>query len=223
MNKNIAYFIGVLHSDGYVYIFHDKKKNRDRHRFRLHVAKASYPMVKKIQTIFQEEFNKNIKILNLKDKISGDKMPYFSTEFNNLLPLFNKLDINKNTVPEWITSNQKLFCAYLAGVIDGDGDVCIKRPKYPQCRIKITSGYRLEYLEKLIERHLNCGCWIEPIVPSGKGLPKLKSKPKIAYRHCFYISPKNILIFKQFVYPHIQILHKRKTLEKFFKTRGVSI
>jgi len=32
INKDIAYFIGVLHSDGYIYIFNDKRRNRNQIR-----------------------------------------------------------------------------------------------------------------------------------------------------------------------------------------------
>ncbi len=47
LDENIAYFIGVLHSDGCIYVFNDKKRNRQSMRLNLTVGEKSIPMALK--------------------------------------------------------------------------------------------------------------------------------------------------------------------------------
>ena len=220
MNENIAYFIGVLHSDGSIYLFNDRKRNRIQHRFRIQVEEKSLPMVKKIQQIFKQEFNRNIKIHFEGKNVYGNSIYYLQTSINRLLPNFSEIGITKTSIPDWVNSDAKMFCAYLAGLIDGDGDVCIKRPKYPQCRIRITSGKILNSLKLLVLKHIGSSLWIEPvIIDSVIDIPPRKIHGK-AFRHCFYVSSKNIKVIKNFVYPYIQIEHKKELLCKFFKMKN---
>jgi len=222
MNENIAYFIGVLHSDATLYVFNDRKRNRVQHRFRLEVGKKSLPMVTKIQQILKKEFGRKLKIQFLERREYGSKYFYLQTSINKLLPAFSEIGIDKKSIPKWISSDFKMFCAYLAGVIDGDGDVCIKRPKYPQCRIRITSGKRLEILRELVMKHMGCSLWIEKVyIESFIGIPPRRISG-YGFRHCFYVSSKNIENIKRFVYPNIQIEHKRKSLERFFEMKNVA-
>ena len=51
INSNVAYLIGVLHSDGCIYRFHDKKRNRTQIRLNLTVGEKSLPMSRKFQKI----------------------------------------------------------------------------------------------------------------------------------------------------------------------------
>lgn len=222
MNENIAYFIGVLHSDATLYVFNDKKRNRIQHRFGLEVEEKSLPMVARIQQILKQEFNRNVKIHFKGISEYGTKIFYLQTSINNLLPTFSRIGINKKSIPKWISSDFKMFCVYLAGVIDGDGDVCIKRPKYPQCRIRITSGKILESLKSLVVKHIGCSLWIEKVfIESFIGVPPRRISGW-GFRHCFYVSSKNIEIIRKFVYPNIQIKHKRQLLERFFKIKNVA-
>ncbi|NIP40928.1 MAG: hypothetical protein GTN39_05415 [Candidatus Aenigmarchaeota archaeon] len=173
-------------------------------------------MLRRIQKIIASELQRNVKIT--KKSCMQDYNPVFGLELNikTLLPKFKEMGINKKTIPKWIKYNYKMFGAYLAGVIDGDGDITIKRPKYPQCRVRITSGKVLSETKKLVEKHLNCKCNIESYVVSTYSLPRAKVKEGIGYKHYFYISPKNVSIFKRYVYRYLQIAHKRATLERFF-------
>jgi len=214
MNENISYFIGVLHTDASIYVFHNKKRDSVQHRFRLEVGEKSLPMLKKTRRILKFEFNRNLKVYFEGKNEYGTKMFCLQTSINKLLPLFKELKIDKHTVPSYILSDTKLFGAYLAGLIDGDGDVCIKRPKYPQCRIKITSEHKSHLLIDMIRKHMNSGAWIEKTY-GYVTLPRGKVVKPNAFRHCFYLSPKNVQNFMKFVYPHIQIFHKKLIIEKF--------
>lgn len=107
--------------------------------------------------------------------------------------------------PSWINS-RKFFGPYVAGVIDGDGNVRIKRPEYPQCYVDITSAPEPKELQVAVEKYLNC---------SSSYRHKERGNNSW-YRLQFLVSSKNIDIVKEFVYPHIQIKHKREAMEKYF-------
>ncbi len=214
--EDLAYFVGVLHSDGCVFTY--SFRNKTRHRYILDVGKKSLPMLKKVNQIFREEFGRTLKI---RKKFHKNENPTFLIEVDiaNLRGAFARLSIDKEKLAPWIKTNQHFFCAYLAGVIDGDGDISIKRPQYPQCRVRITAGEKLPRLMKLIRRHLKCPGNIERAIVSTYTLPRPKIKFGIGYRHCFYLSPKNMKIFKKFVLPHINIMHKRRKLLEFYTSR----
>jgi len=219
LNENISYLIGVLHTDGCIYKFYDKKENRIRHRFSIYVEEKSVPMVEKVQNVLSKEFQRNVKILSRGKNEYGNNCFYLQTGINKLLPTFSLLGISKNTLPLEIHQDKKLFCAYLSGVIDGDGNICIKRPQYPQCRIRIATGKKIKYLKTLIEEHLNCKCFVNKvIVDSVIGVPPRKVHGECFY-YDFYLSSKNYNEFKNLVYPFIQIKHKKKVIERFFKIK----
>jgi hypothetical protein len=215
--EDLAYFVGVLHTDGCICTY--RFKDSTRRRYILDVGKKSVPMLKKIRDIFHEEFGRTIKIRRIHHK---NENPTFVIEVDiiNLRDLLAKWKIDKKKLAPWIGNSQRLFCAYLAGVIDGDGDVSIKRPQYPQCQVRITAGEELPELMKLIQRHLRCACGLQVAIVSTYSLPRAKKKFGVAYRHCFYLSKKNLRVFKKFVLPYIQIKHKRQKLLDFYKMRA---
>ncbi|MEM3455198.1 MAG: LAGLIDADG family homing endonuclease [Candidatus Micrarchaeia archaeon] len=202
MNSDIAYFIGVLHSDGYIYTFHDKKSNKNYLRIVFNVSEKSLPMIQRVQTILQTQFGKWTKI----QKRRRQEIYYLQTSIKRSATLFNSLGIKKGFLPKWIFSDNSLFGSYLAGLIDGDGNICIKRPKHPQCRIKITDSIKQEKLKQKIEKIL--GCYVGVYYDR-------------AYNIEFYVSKKNIEFVKRFIYPAIQIPHKKNTLMKFLTSREV--
>jgi hypothetical protein len=102
--------------------------------------------------------------------------------------------------------NEEIFFAYLAGMIDGDGNVCIKRPSYPQCRITITSEFMLPELKSHIERFLGCK------------VNYYKYKNRNAYNIDFYISPKNFAKARERLYPNMTINHKKEALLRFLES-----
>ena len=140
----------------------------------------------------------------------------------NLLKLFCKLKIDFKQVhpPDWILKNSALFGSYLAGVIDGDGDVRIKRPKYPQCCIRVHSRRRLFKLEESIKNFLKCGV---------SSITREKQNVFVGNtfnsRGCvteFSLSSKNITFFREFVIRYIAINHKKELLERYIMKRRVA-
>jgi len=214
-NADVSYLIGAFQSDGYFYIFNDKKRNKICKRFGISGINPSLPMIKQVQKIFKEEFDRHVKIQYYKTR----KLYYFITSINNLLPLFISLGIlpKRQFPPKWIRENPKFFGMYLSGLIDGDGSICIKRPEYPQCRIRICYGKIPTKLSKLIERVLNCSTTITHTTTHTN--IKGREINGTGYNLDFYVSPKNMSFVKRYIYPYIQIEHKRKKLEDFFKLK----
>lgn len=213
MNENIAYFIGVLHTDGCIYSFENVKRNNIQHRFRLQASEKSLPMLEKVQEILIKEFGRKLKIHFDGLNKYGTKIFSIQTSINRLKQRFFELGIDKKSLPKWIEENTKMFFIYLAASIDGDGTVCVKRRKtYPQCTVRIISGKINEKLQKHIENNLNCSCWIEPMKRSKSSFSK---RNIVGYRHCFYVSSKNKEIFRKSVLPHIQLNYKRRIIENY--------
>ncbi len=201
---SLAYFIGVIHSDGYVYRFFHKKRNKDYIRLKLTVAKCSLPMALKFQKILLRSLNRNVCMW----KHKGINLYSIQTSVNNFGSLFLYW---KRNIPEEIQQNPGLFGAYLGGLIDGDGHIKIKRNTgdriISQCVIKIADSRPLEIVKSLVEKYMKCRVHFE-YDKRGKGV--LTS---------FYVSNKNIEYVKKSVYPHIAIPHKTKTLKKHFEMK----
>ena len=217
LNNKLAYMIGIFQSDGYYTVFNDKKRNKVQCRFGVDCKIGSLPMLLEFQKIFNESFNRKVSIQKNKVGVFS-----FRTTINSLLLLFKELEIlpKRYSAPTWI-QNVELFGAYLAGLIDGDGSVCIKRPKYPQCRIRITDEFSQEYLRSFIRKMFGCSVNITPV----KKTATLNGK-KIygeAFDLDFYVSKKNIQIIKRCVYPFIQIGHKKDTIGRFLGLKKGSL
>jgi hypothetical protein len=217
MNLRVAYFIGALQSDGTFHLFKDKKRKRKVYRIRFQVGEKSLPMLKYLQQIFAIDFDRKLKINFDGVNDYGTKIYTLGTSVNELLPQLSALGVHKYKIAKEIATNKRLFCTYLAGLIDGDGDICIKRPKYPQCEIRITAGKPMYKVKQLISHFLDCGVRIEKI--EGNSIIEGRLVHSTGCRHCFYLSSKNFYDFIRYVYPHIQIDHKRKVLQKFFKIK----
>ncbi len=201
---SLAYFIGVIHSDGYIYSFFHKKRNNTIIRVHLTVAKRSLPMALKFQRILLHSLNRNVCIWKQK----GVNLYSIQTSVNKFGNLF--LDW-KRDIPKEIQKSPALFGSYLGGLIDGDGHIKIKRNTgdriISQCVIKIADSRPLEIVKSLVEKYMKCGVHFE-YDKRGKGV--LTS---------FYVSNKNIEYVKKLVYPHIAIPHKTKTLKKYFEMK----
>lgn len=169
-------------------------------------------MVKKVQEIFNKIFNRNVKIYRGSDGVYEIKYLV-----KTLIPTFKKLDIkikDPPVLPKWI-NNINFFGPYLAGVIDADGSVCIKRPKYPQCNIKIYSGHHQLKLKKSIEKHFNCKVFDTKEIKYNKIWKTWTS----VFRIDFTISPKNVTMIKKYLLPYIVIPRKRNKIKKYIKER----
>ena len=160
-------------------------------------------MLEKARAVMKKEFGRNLTINEKGDK----KYFYLQTTIKSDIDSFKDFGFlsPKSQTPAWISKDESVFFAYLAGMIDGDGNVCIKRPSYPQCRITITSEFMLPELKSYIERFLKCRVFY------------YKYKKRNAYNIDFYISSKNAKIARDKLYPNLAIKHKRKILNDFMK------
>jgi len=210
MNKDFCYFIGVIQGDGTCRKYIDRTKNKKR--LCLFLAGKDIEMVSRSANIFNSTFRKNVGIF----RRSRDNLFGFSTTVNSLAYFFNKLKIDFSDppkAPNWIKNNEDLFGSYLAGLIDSDGSVCIKRKKYPQCKVNIISGHPQHDLKKSIEKNLKCKASIEE---SG-GIMKSTGKWYPGFDLVFLVSSKNREFVRKNVLPFITIPRKRETIEKYLK------
>lgn len=223
-SEGLAYWIGVAQSDGCLtqYIVNrGRYKSREESRIEMSigVCSKSLPMLNKFRDLSGTLFNRQCQIWKTKRKDEWK----FHMGAKSLLTLFRKLDIDltSNTFipPFWVTQKSKYFGAYLAGLIDGDGDVCVKRPKYPQCAISISSGSFQDILAQKITQILSCSVY------QTKQHKRCFSKKLgrfiegTGYKLVFYASRKNNEFISSFVIPHLQLLHKKKTIDNFINTR----
>lgn len=112
-------------------------------------------MLERFVQIFESKFGRRLKIHRLSR--GGYKI---GTSVKRLIETFEKLCIyfHETSIPSWIIKDSESFGAYLAGKIDGDGDIRIKgkRRPTPQCVIRISDGSPQRELKIIIEKHLKC-------------------------------------------------------------------
>lgn len=204
INQNVAYLIGVLHSDGYTYVFNDKKRNKTIMRIRLTIGGKSLPMVIKFQSILLCSFGKRVSIY--KARIHNRYV--LETSVNKMWNMFQGW---KESIPAPIKEGVNLAGAYLAGLIDGDGNINIKRNvqdrKIPQCLIRISSSEPLVEVKEIIMRFFNCKVHFA-YAKTSKGVDT-----------GFYLSQKNATLLQKYIYPHLAIPHKIAVLDRFFKMK----
>jgi len=209
LNQNFSYFVGAIQGDGSRWDFFDKKMNYMRNG--LSFNSIDFILVKKMSFIMNKAFKRKTNVYHKKDGSFG-----FTTSIKTLLKTFQSLEIDFKDPPKppsWILKNIKFFGPYLAGVIDTDGSVCIKRKKYPQCKIKIISGHPQVELKSSIEKILNCKASIED---SGK-IMKSTGKWYPGFDLVFLVSSKNNEIFRKYIVPHIQLERKKNIIELYLK------
>lgn len=212
-SEELAYWIGVAQSDGC--LSRIKWKNKIIFRVKSKVGIKSLPMLKKFQELSGLLFDRNAKIFKVRKK------PYFTFQFGakTLLTLFNELNIIFSRVvpPKWILREDKLFGAYLAGVIDGDGDIRVKRPKYPQCAVRIWSNAYLSKLINSIKNIMKCSV----NVSYKEEITQIEGRKINSHKHSleFYISKKNFRFFKKFVIPWMTLEYKREKVKSYIKQR----
>ena len=159
------------------------------------------------KTIFNKEFRKNVTILKRRDR----ELFVIQTSVNKLLKTLNYLEIipKKFHAPKWI-NNLNLFGAYLAGLIDGDGDVRIRRKNYPQCAIRITKGVKDIILIDQIKNFLNCNVSCYHVTT--KSILNGRKIIGRAFRIEFLVSSKNKELFKLYLLPFLRIVHKKQII-----------
>lgn len=215
VNKDLAYLIGSYQSDGYFYTFNDKKRNKISKRLGISGCKKSLPMLIRFRDTLRKNFDRNVKIENIKNR----NIFVVRASVNRLIKTFESIELlsKQFSAQDWILKNNELFGSFLAGLIDGDGSVVVKRPRYPQCCIRIWDGTPPFKLKVQIERKMNCTARIYFV--KSDAILRGKRIQGQGYYLEFYISRKNIDFMKKFVMPEIQIFHKKRPLEEFVKLR----
>jgi hypothetical protein len=187
-SKLLSYWIGVVQTDGSL---ENYKSKEDKISTNIHfgICKNSLPMLQKFHFISKNLLKRDSKIFSSK---SRPGVWEYHIGIRRLLNDFKNLDImfgDPPIPPFWVTENPEFLGAYLAGIIDGDGDIRIKRKTYPQCAIRISSGKPQEILSNIIKQNLGCSVSL--------------------------FSSKNMDFINKFVIPEIALSWKREKLIKF--------
>jgi hypothetical protein len=217
-SNNLSYLIGALQGDGcFCKYYANDRNNRKTLRHVIRMEAMDLEMVKKVQETFNKIFNRNVKIYKGFDGVYEIKYLV-----KTLIPIFKKLDIrikDPPIPPKWVNGNINFFGPYLAGVIDSDGSICIKRPQYPQCNIKIYSGHPQLELKKSIERHFKCKVFSTKEIKYNK-IWKIWTS---VFRVDFTISPKNVFLIEKYLLPYLTIPRKSNEIKKYIKQRWSGI
>lgn len=215
---DIAYFIGAMQTDGCLSIYFSKSKKIYKYKFEMGVGEKSLPMLRHVISILADVFDRKVSIVKRKNL----NLYRFQTTVKQLMATFEDLGITtfkQVDAPDWVRDDINYFGAFLAGVIDGDGNVTIKRKSYPLCYIRIFAEECLSELMNLIEKHLNCETHFK--LNHIKSYFKRDYNEKIfsCYSHGFYVSTKNKDVFKKYVLPHLQLEYKREQIANYIETR----
>lgn len=211
-STDLAYWLGVMHSDGNFNRF--ISDNFVRYKIQLNVSKKSMPMMIKFKEISERLFQRKSKIFRIKNGFY--KLYNFHIGVTEILNQMKELNVGLNnppTPPNWITINKKFFGAYLAGLLDGDGTVRVKRKKYPQFGIRICGDKKQKFLGNLVSRHLKCNTWFE-LQHSHAFLNGRKINGK-GYALEFHLSSKNYKFIENFVIPHMSLTYKINKMKEF--------
>lgn len=223
--QDLAYWLGVLHSDGKRVCYTVKKNGKSSLRWELalEVAPKSLPMLEKFRRIFEFKFGRKLKIHRLSN---GNYK--IGTSIKKLIGELKALGINfrGTSIPSWVAENPKFFGAYLAGRIDGDGDIRVKgyKRRTPQCAVRIHDGNPQVELKHIIQKQLRC----RASITRRRRVSILKGR-KIqgtCYSLEFVVSKKNIEFIARYLVPHLVISHKKQKLAgyvEFFRNRYSSL
>lgn len=113
------------------------KKKVYKYKLEMGVGEKLLPMLRKVVSILDDVFGRKVSISKRKNL----NLYRFQTTVKNLMEQFRSFDIKtfkQVTAPDWINSNINYFGAFLAGVIDGDGNITITRKSYPMCSVLYT-------------------------------------------------------------------------------------
>lgn len=213
-SEELAYWIGVAQTDGSLYY---QGKGKKYLYLELEVSRKSLPMLKKFSKITYKIFNLNGKVSKRKDRNTFFR---FRKSVTKLAPLLESLDFEFKDAPippYWCVS-QEFFGAYLAGLIDGDGNIrYLKFKNIKTCIIKISSEQKQMILAKYINKFCNC----KTRITFRQEYNMLGGKRIFGrwYELEFNVSPKNFIFFKKFVLPYIAISYKKDKLFNFIKER----
>ena len=205
-----CYWIGLVQSDG-CFRKHFTNKRTSYH-YVVDISSIEKDHLKKFQEISLNVLNRKVKIHRMKYRNTYD----IRIGVSRLIPLFTNLNIRFDDPPQpphWIAENMEFFGPYLAGIIDGDGDIRVSRKQYPQCKIRITSGKPQYQLRKTIKNLLGSGCCIY----SEHRIAYLDGRriEGTCYRLEFLVSKKNVQLIKNHILPWIALKRKQKIVRNF--------
>jgi hypothetical protein len=201
-SEELLYWIGVVQSDGCLNSYYDKKRNTTYHRISVTVSKKSLPMLKKFQVISNSVLGSNIRIYSCKNETFKCTLGA-----KNLIKIFKDLKIKISDPPippKWVFDKDELLGSYIAGLIDGDGNVNTGKNQ-SKCTIEIFSHDKQFLLKSLLRNKLKCGIWIR--------------KMDGCYGIGFRVSHKNYRFIENYVLPHLAILHKADKLKVFINEK----
>ena len=208
-----AYWLGLTHSDC---AFSRWINKNGKYQNELHMEVKSEILIK--------EFQKGLAFINRFPDYFKTKRNVFTCKspVNSILPLLKSINLfpkHKFVPPNFISTDKALFGAYLAGIIDGDGNVRVKRKKYPQCAIRITSSSEQVLLTNLIKKFLNCSV-SNTNVSDERYFEKENRIIRGSWNVLeFLISSKNFSFFLYYVLPYIKLRYKKEIIENFIKKK----
>lgn len=203
-SEELAYWLGLAQADGYFDI---------KHKI-LRLELVSFSLVERFKQISEKYLGRTAKIQRYEHRGTW----CYVIGIGKLIKYFERIGFHFKDPPfppGWISSDIKLFGAYIAGLIDGDGHVQIKRPKYPQCVIKIASSKKQIELQKLIEEKFECSSYIYHAKNK-----KLRSEGfSYWFSLEFYVSKKTFEVIEDYIIPWIKLDYKRLKIEDFIRSR----
>jgi hypothetical protein len=213
-DEELAYWVGIVQTDGCIVKYVPKNRKTERIEISMEVSKKSLPMLRKFKEICQTYLKRKCKIWKV-------RRGQFATHVcvKGLQDVLESLGVNVKGIkpPKWVVRNMKFFGAYLAGIIDGDGNVRVKRKKYPQCAIRVYSKENPSILAEFIRKFLRCAVRIT----FHTGTRKLNGKIIVGkwYELEFLVSSKNYIFMSKYVIPFLQIKYKRDKLTRYINQR----
>jgi len=196
-NENLAYWIGVVQSDGCFKTYFEKRRSSLRNLISFTIGRNSLPMLQKFQSLSRTLFNRNAQIF----KANNIEKWYFQISVKELLGDFKKFDITFGDPPKpavWLLSNHRYFGAYLAG-------------------LRITNSIEQTNLQQSISKILACKVSIAPRAQE-KRLGERKFIGK-SFELEFYVSKKNYQFIKSYVAPYITLDYKKNKLLQFIESK----
>ena len=205
--QEFAYWLGLIQTDGYLRTVERKGKNRTFIGF----CSKDRVLVERVKSL-------SLRFLGRRGAIFTNKIGVSEARFSvkNLMRRFACEGITFDDPPcppSSIARDNILLGAYLAGVIDGDGDVRIKRPSYPQCGIRVSSGKSQDALAEALRKSLNCGVSISKRTKTSVLDGRIIVGTYYALE--LLVSKKTQSFFRSFVVPWIVLDRKRNKIEAF--------
>jgi hypothetical protein len=200
-DEEVCWWLGVFHTDGYIY-----RKQGSVKEIRLWVGKPSMEMLDRWKGVLDRLTDKQHKVYSVKiyDKRYNTIRYNYSVregskkKINLLIDFFGRKGNAVFSYPK--TLSEKCFGAYLAGVIDGDGHIQIRKRTYDKSfeRLIKISGTKDSELLRLVQSYLE-----RFRMPKGY-LVKYDNHSDL----WIYVSKKFNRWLFEFTYPYISIKRK---------------